>query len=320
MSATIALAGVGQFGSRYLQGLAYCQRPLEIHVQDVSAQSLQTAKLRWEQASSSESSISHKVFFHSSLDKLPRHIDVAIVATNADARPQVVRKICNGHQVRYWVLEKVLAQSESALDELLRLTRNTEGTWVNTARRMMTWHQQIRNAISKGGPLTVRGGSLFWGLACNAIHHLDLVAWWTGETLLSIDNADLDPQWMPSKRPGFFEITGKLNALYSGGTRLTLESRPDGKPFTLEIEAKEGNWKVDELNGVATGPREVVISGQNELQSTLSSKLIDTLLWTGQCDLPTLPVSLELHRVLLRSLLGHWNRTHGTEVDELPIT
>ena len=50
MSATILIAGAGQLGSRYLQGLANCQNTLDIYVQDISKQSLQIAKQRWEEA------------------------------------------------------------------------------------------------------------------------------------------------------------------------------------------------------------------------------------------------------------------------------
>ena len=48
-SATILIAGAGQLGSRYLQGLANCQNNLNIFVLDISEQSLQIAKQRWEQ-------------------------------------------------------------------------------------------------------------------------------------------------------------------------------------------------------------------------------------------------------------------------------
>ena len=49
MSATILIAGAGQLGSRYLQGLANCRNTLDIYVQDISKHSLQIVKQRWEQ-------------------------------------------------------------------------------------------------------------------------------------------------------------------------------------------------------------------------------------------------------------------------------
>ena len=81
MSATILIAGAGQLGSRYLQGLANCQNNLNIFVLDISEQSLQIAKQRWEQVVKTVSpdtvsgmtvpAIQHKVTFLSSFEKIP---------------------------------------------------------------------------------------------------------------------------------------------------------------------------------------------------------------------------------------------------------
>ena len=49
MDSTILIAGAGQVGSRYLQGMAKCWNTLNIFLYDVSDQSLQLAKMRWEE-------------------------------------------------------------------------------------------------------------------------------------------------------------------------------------------------------------------------------------------------------------------------------
>ena len=136
-SSTILIAGAGQLGSRYLQGLAKCQNALDIYVQDINEQSLQIAKQRWEQvfktvypdtvSGMTPPAIQHKVTFLSSIEKIPKKINIAIVATNADVRPQVVKQIVTNSEVCYWILEKVLAQSELALDEILSMTQNSFG-------------------------------------------------------------------------------------------------------------------------------------------------------------------------------------------------
>ena len=80
MSAAILIAGTGQLGSRYLQGMANCRNTLDIYVQDISEQSLQIAKQRWEQvvktvyqdndSGMTVPSIQHKVSFLPSFEKL----------------------------------------------------------------------------------------------------------------------------------------------------------------------------------------------------------------------------------------------------------
>ena len=129
-SATILIAGAGQLGSRYLQGLAKCQNTLDIHVHDISELSLQIARQRWEKVCQqatdfhgelTKSAVQKKITFDSSFETIPKQIDIAIVATNADVRPQVVKQITANNEVRYWVLEKLLAQSEVGLNQILSI-------------------------------------------------------------------------------------------------------------------------------------------------------------------------------------------------------
>ncbi len=330
MSATILIAGAGQLGSRYLQGLANCQNTLDIYVQDIYEQSLQVAKQRWEQVAHpvdcgtvsgmTAPSIQHKVTFLSSFEKIPKKIDIAIVATNADVRPQVVKQIEANFEVCYWILEKVLAQSLTALDEILILTQNSSGAWTNIPRRMMAWHKQIRERLRSESTLKITGSGSLWGLACNGIHYLDLVSWWTDEKLRKIDTSKLDSKWIESKRKGFFDVTGKIAAFYSGGTRLVLQSRLEGSPFKMKVEGQNSVWEIDEIKGVAVCSDGIIITGNNEMQSSMTSKLVDDILAGKNCELPKLSDSVEMHRIFLRSLLEHWNNVNSRNDDTLPIT
>jgi hypothetical protein len=232
----------------------------------------------------------------------------------------VVKQIASICDVQFWVLEKVLAQSVTELDDLLTLTQNSTGAWVNIPRRMMIWHQQIREKLQSDIPLHITVSGTLWGLACNGIHHLDLVEWWTGEKLSSINVSELDSHWIESKRKGAFEITGKITADYSGGTCLTLESKLEESPLTIKVEGQNIILEIDEAKGVASGTRGVMITGKNELQSKMTSKLVTDLLVNKNCDLPKLSESVKIHRIFLRSLLEHWNNVHSTNVDSLPIT
>ena len=330
MSSAILIAGAGQLGSRYLQGMVNCRNTLDIYVYDISEQSLQIAKQRWEQvfktAATSlrgeltESGVQHKVTFLTSFEKIPKKINIAIVATNADVRPQVVKQIVTNSEVCYWILEKVLAQSTIMLSEILALTQNSSGAWTNIPRRMMAWHKQIRERLRSESTLKITGSGSLWGLACNGIHFLDLVSWWTDEKLREIDTSKLDSKWIESKRKGFYEITGKITADYSGGTRLVLESRQEGSPFKMKVEGQNSVWEIDEIKGVAVGPDGVMIMGKNEMQSSMTSKLVDDLLAGKNCELPKLSDSVEMHRIFLCSLLEHWNNVNSRNDEILPIT
>jgi hypothetical protein len=297
---------------------------------DICEQSLKISKQRWEKVVNTESldtvlgmtvlAIQHKVTFLSSFENIPKKINIAIVATNADVRPQVVKKIEANFEVCYWILEKVLAQSVTMLSEILALTRNSTGAWTNIPRRMMAWHKQIRERLRSESTLKITGSGSLWGLACNGIHYLDLVSWWTDEKLRKIDTSKLDSKWIESNRKGFFEVTGKITAVYSGGTRLVLESRLEGSPFKMKVEGQDNVWEIDEIKGVAVRSDGIIITGNNEMQSSMTSKLVDDILAGKNCELPKLSDSFEMHRIFLTSLLEHWNNVYSRNDDTLPIT
>ena len=234
----ILIVGTGQLGSRYLQGLAVCSTIIEIGCFDPSLDSIKTAKERWKEVVGSTTK--HKIHWIQNFSELPKKIDLAIVVTTADVRLQVMQAISQCSTIRYLVLEKVLVQSSNQLDDLRQVVLDVEGVWVNTSRRMITWHQKLYDIIADSSAVKVYVGNNDWGLACNSIHFLDLVSWWSDEKLVSVDTSCLDMTWFESKRPGFFEITGILKAKYSCGSELILESRTNCEGSLIHVKNLEG--------------------------------------------------------------------------------
>jgi len=317
---TVLISGAGSIGSRYLQGMFNCKTPLKIYVHDISMKSLQSAKKNWDQLLGSSKNFQHSVFFINDLQKVPKHICIAIISTSADVRAKVMAQIVKKSCVNFWILEKFLAQTERELDHILSITMNSDGAWVNIPRRLMTRQKEIRSYLPKKTPLLVKGLGNSWGLACNGIHYLDLVAWWTNETLVSIENSDLESQWYKSKREGFFDILGKITANYSGGSVLILESKLNDKTFTMQVEAKGKFWEICDHHESFTGPEGLLIHSKNDHQSSLTANVIDVLLENGNCELPEMDVSINMHRIFLSYLIKDWNHSHGTKVDRVPIT
>lgn len=315
---TILLSGAGQLGSRYLQGLANCSLPLRIYVQDNYQESLDRAKQRWIEVRVLETI--HEVSFHSSIEMLPKELDIAIVATTADSRPEVVGDISRHAVVRFWILEKVLGQSKSALDEIISHIGESANAWVNTPRRMMPWHQKIKNQLGLSKPMTLKLKGGEWGLACNAIHFIDLLAWWTGESLQSVSTDHLSSTWFESKRKGSWEIFGTLRAKYSGGSIALLTVKQGEEAVCLEVNDDQLSWSIEEANGVSNRSDGVEILGRMLYQSEMSSSLVTTLLESGDCELPTLEESVSLHRVFIDSMLKHWKQNVNPNAIAIPIT
>ena len=174
-SPSVLLIGARQLGSRYLQGLAALEDPLAITVVDPSEASLAVARDRLAQVPLASA---HVVQFSTSLEDAPQHLDLALVVTPAHCRASVVAELSSRHHVKAWILEKLLAQNCEQLDQIEQVLAGHTQVWVNTPRRLMGWHQVISSQMLSAGPaplqVRVSGGS--WGLACNAINFIDLVA------------------------------------------------------------------------------------------------------------------------------------------------
>ncbi len=315
----VLLIGAGQLGSRYLQGLVASEFDLEITVVDPSVESLKTAKTRWIEAGGNESS--NQVHWLESLPPDLQLVDVALIVTSSKDRANLVKKIANAIDVRYWVLEKVLTQSSEELRVIQSALTGCEGAWVNTPRRMMSWHQSLKDTFASCGPFEVSYSAGLWGLACNSIHFIDLVAWWSGEALVSVDTSGLGHHWLESKRAGYFEINGGLIAHFSKGTSLCLSSKEDAQAQPIQVALSDGVvWEIDESAGTARSSSGQQLDGRIELQSQLSGRLVDNILQKGGCDLPSLDESSSMHTIFLDAMLSHWNLSQNRNDNRVPIT
>ena len=316
----LLLIGAGQLGSRHLQGLVETRSILSITVVDQSSDSIQTARSRWIEAGG-ETSL-HEIRWMQELPSDLTEIDIALVVTSSKKRADLIKSIADSFNVRFWVIEKVLAQSSADVMSIVSAASVCSRSWVNIPRRMMKWHKTLKECFYGHGPISFSFSGGLWGLACNSIHFIDLVAWWTGESLLSVDCRDLDNNWHESKRSGYYESTGNLKITFSEGSLLHLSSK-NGSSDThrMRIELNNGVvWEIDESSGIATSSEGQRILGRLEFQSQLSGPLVDHILQDNKCDLPSLDESSQMHSIFLNSMLNHWNSSQNRDDKSLPIT
>lgn len=315
----VLLIGAGQLGSRYLQGLIASKFDLRISVVDVSLRALEMAKSRWIAAGGEESQ--HRVRWLDSLPQDTHRVDVALIVTPSNGRANLVKRIANSLDVRYWILEKVLAVSSRELKIIQSALVSSDGAWVNTPRRMMAWHRSLRDVFAHRCPLEISYSGGLWGLACNSIHFIDLVAWWSGESFKSVDVDGLDHRWYKSKREGYFEVTGGIVCTFTGGTKLYLNSKQGANPQPMQVVLSDGIiWNIDETAGTALSSNGEQIYGCIELQSQLTARLIHGILRLGKSHLPTFDESSAMHAIFLDAMLAHWNLSQHRNDDLVPIT
>ena len=315
---SVLISGAGQLGARYLQGLAGTKSFLNIFVHDIDLSSLERARLRWTELETRDTL--HRVVFTSSLESVPEALDLVIVATTASVRPRVVCEICCHSQVRFWILEKILAQSAAGLDAIVERIGANGKAWVNTPRRMLPWHHQIKDHLDTRSPMTMAVHGGFWGLATNSIHFLDLFSMWTGEALVSIDTVGLESAWFEAKRAGNWEILGSISARFSAGSSMTLVAHEGEVFYEFELKDALHSWKMVEQLGIARRSDGLDIPGRIPFQSEVSGPLVDSILKSGECELPSLAQSSTMHRIFINGMLQHWRETMDSSASSIPIT
>lgn len=311
MGATVVVIGLGHLGRRYLQGLLMCRIPLTIWAVDRNSDSLQQAQVLL-----ADSQSQRPVHFSTSIKDVPSTVDLAICATTADARVTTLRELQTGRNVRYVILEKLVTQSIPESAQLLHITSQMDAVWVNYPRRIMTWHQYIRERVIGGTPIQASVNGATWGLVTNGLHFIDLLEWWSGSSTRQVRVLSDSLHWFESQRPGFYDATGTMVVTYEDGSSLTLHSSLDGpSPGRVEIEVWSNGLrlKLAETDGIATGSMLSSPSfGRLDLQSELSGRLTESILVRGCCGLPTLDDVLPTHNLFLSSLLPAWRAEFGT--------
>lgn len=323
---SVLIIGAGQLGSRHLQGVLKVEGHLIVTVLDPSEDSLNVAKTR-----ALEVTHQHKLSFVQTWETLPNEFEIVIVATGANVRPMIVKNLLSKIKVKFLILEKVLFQDLKSYEEIGNLIKEQKvSVWVNHPRRMNEGYQKIKQLIEQDKSqiqFSVAGGD--WGLGCNGLHFIDLLSYLSGSEIDAIDTECLDNSVIESKRANHVEFTGTIKGTTNNRSFFTITSFSNIlSPITIFIATAKKRWKIEEgvinqisllefVNGKAIQKEETVAM---EFQSSLTTKLIDSLLESGNCELPTYQQSIASHIPFIKSFLAKYNQLTGLNTSSCPIT
>lgn len=319
MTRSIVVAGVGQLGSRYIQGLAHYYEPLNIYAFDISEKSLANAQLRWKEIKPLPD---HCLSVISDVSKLPKEVDLVIVASTASIRLSLVASLVHALSSQYWLLEKVLATS---VDDIYKIQHLLQGSmaWVNTPRMYFPLFQQFSRHLSNN-VCHIEYPNMA-GIACNAIHLIDYFSRSINTEVEFIDVRALQ-EWEPStKREMVYEVSGDLIVLYKNGSTLKIHGTPNGnslkKSFTVSIhKPTEEIWCVVPANNLAFSSRGDSLEATSTLyQSEFTATLVYDIFNTKSPLLPTLDQSISQHLPFIDALVSHWCDKMSTS-SSIPIT
>jgi hypothetical protein len=316
MGYKVLIAGAGQIGCRYLQGMVKFTEPLTIWVYDISPSALANIKIVWDEACLHEG---HQLVPITNLSKLPEAIDLSVVATTADVRVKLVEEIDDRCCSRFWILEKVLAQNLNDLMRLEKIFGEGQGAWVNTPRLFWDLYRSLRQLYIGNETLNASFDG-FPGLACNAVHFIDLICGWKDTQLAEVDTRGLSKEWFESKRVGFYEIEGTLLMRFADGSRLNLSCSRHNEEFRAKLRVGEDEWIINESAGIAVAKDGRCIKAPISYQSQITAPIMGDIFAGKLVGLPTIRQSIGQHAVYLKSMLSHWNACMPDKLTSLPIT
>jgi len=320
----VVVIGLGGIGVRHLQGLAATTTVSDVIGVDPSPASLTSAQEHWDEVSSGRSPQLQLV---TSLDHVSGETAgncMVIVATRADVRAEVTRAALRQLEPTGLILEKILFQREQDFSQTDSLLKNHGvPTWVNHPRALSEPWRHVSSMIRSGeaSAVTVRGRS--WGLACNALHFMERTTIAPIGLGPTIDTEGLSPGSIPASRFGLRELLGTL-VVHTNDQRLTMiDEGGERSHATIEVAGVHPAT-------IEEWPDRTTISFENTstvetypplLQSQLTGPLIDRVLRTGECSLPTYWDVSPLHRLFVAAVRGHLAASGEVQPgDPCPIT
>lgn len=324
----ILLIGAGQIGSRHLQGLARSRLNLTIEVLEPVAAAREVAMQRFREIPIDEGSKELSAIESLDASSFEGYADLAIIATGAAARYDAIQNTLDRINIPFLLLEKVLFQRISDIDSTEKLlTKKACRAWVNCSRRLFPYSQSLRNVFADDVlSIHAQGGN--WGLACNGIHLLDLLAFLSGASIPDAWNLEfLDKKIYESKRGNYREFGGCIGFRLEGGHEIVMkDDKGSNAPLVVDIIGRRARATIIESAGLM-----LLSSRENQwkleqikihvpYQSALTNLVVDDILIRGSSGLTEYHESARLHRMYLGAFLEHMGKVTGVSHDVCPIT
>lgn len=321
MKKNIVIVGAGNLGRRHMQSLGLSVSDIQVTVVDPFEESLKLARELFD-----VSGISGELKTYSDIGAVKENIDVAIVATTASVRLPILRALLDSG-TKYVVLEKVAFTSVQDIQDAKALVREAGATcWVNCPRRLYPFYNELEATLSNLDvqEFSVEGSD--FGMACNGIHFIDLLAYLTGNSEYLVDMSEVS-EIEESKRKGFYEFYGVMKGHFGNGTSFKLKcDKAEAAPsYRISFKVDGGSIVIDELaktvNAELPDGHRVNVEFDMPYQSALTGPLVDSILRSGTCGLTTLEESMMLHSPFVEEAYRIYKEAVGeNEESRVPIT
>ncbi len=275
----ILIAGLGNIGKRYLEGILKINFPLDIHIYDINKEL--TEKFIKEINGTNNKSKLHNVKFFDFSKKYSKKIDLLIVSTTSDVRYEILNLFISRFQIKNVILEKIVFKNKNEYLETSKISNLTK-IYLNQGLRYNPDYNAIKDKIdsSKKVDLVVKGSN--WGLACNSVHILDYFMDITKSFNVSfIDTSSLIVK--ESKRNGFVEFVGTIKGMnYKGDTfsiSCTEDLNQELKFQKIEIYNDSNYYFTDSFNRTIKYTLNKDVKKEKKLKTHYISDYSTELIW-----------------------------------------
>ena len=288
----VCIIGVGNIGMRYVQGITKKFPDAQLFLVDAAVRLQELEKLKL-----------GNVRLFASLDDIHESVDLCVVATSCEPRLAIYKR-CLELNPRYIILEKYLFKSREEFEECLSLTRvpTFVNQWMYGSKTFdCLFEEEAKSVELKGSG---------WGLACNAVHWIDVFKRHMNITHLQVGSDTNISKVFPSKRAGYEEIFGEL----------VFVDRDSDKTFRLVDQGDESLAGMQEIRVDA----EVYVFDYTLIKqagkvlshfpyfSDLIGDIAGEIIDKGSCHLPLLEESISQHLLIEDILDGLDHRPNIT--------
>ena len=274
----ICVIGVGNIGMRYVQGISKKFPDTQLLLVDAPARLQELEKMQL-----------GDVKLLTSLDDINEPIDLCVVSTSCEPRMAIYKR-CLDLKPRYIILEKYLFKSREEFEECLSLPRvpTFVNQWMYGSKTFDCLFEEEARAVELAGS--------GWGLACNAVHWIDVFKRHMNITHLQMGSDTSISKVFPSKRAGYEEIYGELvfvdrdtdktfKLIDTGDDSITggQEIRVDGRVYFFDY---------------AHIKRDDVVLSDFPYFSELIGDVVGDIMDSGKCSLPFLEESISQHLLI----------------------
>jgi hypothetical protein len=321
--------GCGELGRRHIQAASQLKGKNKIFIVDPSNDAKTICKAIID--NTKRKNIHTKYQWYSDLYFKCDNFDLCIISTHAAERAGLVIMAHKLFNINKFLIEKIISNSLGKILELNTYAiKHKLNIWVNCKTRTYEIHKQIKDNIVNSNQscseIHFQCTSGNWGLVTNAIHAIDLFAFFDNTKSLTLKYSKFENNVYITKR-GTYDINGTLFGVSNTLSTLFIEFNSFSKsPDTYSITTSNGKFIVDHTNQITYSSKpennwtwHKENFEENIFVSHMSIKFITDITKNNCCDLPSLQESIISHEFLLSSVTEIFRDSLKLTNEELPV-